>query len=279
VVAAPARPPVAASARVQAYGFAGMRADPYGGLGVGAQSAILVDLDLRQVVWSRDSHSRRPLASLTKLMTAVIALEIADVNREIEVPKEATEVEPSVMGLSAGEHITIREAFYGLFLDSGNDAAEALAQAIVPRSQFIRLMNARAARLAMKDTHFVNPSGIDHPDHYSSAYDLAILAGYARSEYPVLEQIAGTKQQSIPANAGHKAFLQENYNRLLWSYPGATGFKTGFTEDAGRCVVATASRDGRHLVAVVLNSGIYFGDAQVLLDYGFRPPRETPIRA
>jgi D-alanyl-D-alanine carboxypeptidase (penicillin-binding protein 5/6) len=274
-------PPVAAPARpaVQDFGFGGARADPDGGLGIGAPSAILVDLDLRQVLWSRDTHSRRAPASLTKLMTAVIALELAEMDREIEIPKEATEIEPSVRGLGAGERIAIREVLYGLFLDSGNDAAEALAQAIVPRSQFIRLMNARASRLGMKDSHFVNPTGLDDPEHYSSAYDLAILAGYARAQYPVLEQIAGTKQKAISPTAGHKAFASENYNRLLWSYPGATGMKTGYTEDAGRCVIATASRDGHHLVAVVLNSGGYFWDAQVLLDFGFRPARETSIRA
>jgi D-alanyl-D-alanine carboxypeptidase (penicillin-binding protein 5/6) len=174
------------------------------------------------------------------------------------------------MGLTTGERVTVRDLIYGLFLDSGNDAAEALAGDIVPRDRFIRQMNQKAANIGLTASHFVTASGLDAPGHGMSAHDLAHAAAYLDTYYPQLAAIAATKDVTLPATATHKAFHPHNLNPLLWSYPGATGLKTGLTDNAGGCMVATATRQGRHLIAVVMNAtGVSAADATVLLDYGF----------
>jgi D-alanyl-D-alanine carboxypeptidase (penicillin-binding protein 5/6) len=188
----------------------------------------------------------------------------------VEVTRQATQVVPSVMGLTAGEQLTVRELIDGLLLDSGNDAAEALATGIVPRDRFIRQMNQKAKSIGLTASHFVTPSGLDAPGHGMSAHDLVHTAAYFDTYYPELAVIAATRDVAIPATATHKAFYPHNLNRLLWSYPGATGLKTGLTDNAGGCMLATATRGGRHLIAVVLNAtGYSTNDASILLDYGF----------
>ena len=240
-------------------------------LPVHGQAVYLVDLDARQVLWQRDAESSRAPASLTKLITAMVAVDDAgSLDRAIEVTSEATQVVPSLMGLSAGEKLTLREILYGLFLDSGNDAAEALASGIVPRDRFIRQMNQKAKSIGLTASHFVTPSGLDAPGHGMSAHDLAHAAAYLDTYYPDLAAIAATRKIDIAATATHKAFHPYNLNRLLFSYSGATGLKTGLTDNAGGCMLATATRDGRHLIAVVLNATLHSTeDAAVLLDYGF----------
>jgi D-alanyl-D-alanine carboxypeptidase len=244
---------------------------PQPALPVHAQAAYLVDLDTRTVLWERDAETRRAPASLTKLMTAMVALDDAgSLDRVVEVTPEATHVIPTVMGLSPGERLTVRQLLAGMLLDSGNDAAEALAQGIVPRERFIRQMNQKAKSIGLTNSSFTNPSGLDAPGHAMSAHDLAHAAAYLNRYYPELAAIAGTRDFSIPATAEHKAFSPHNLNRLLWTYSGVTGGKPGFTYDAGGCLLATATRDGRHLVVVVLNAtGHSTSDAALLLDYGF----------
>jgi D-alanyl-D-alanine carboxypeptidase (penicillin-binding protein 5/6) len=251
------------------YGTRWLDSQPARQLDVRAAAAILVDLDTKTVLWSRDSNSRRAPASLTKMMTAMVALDHASLDRPVTVPPEAAEMEPDVMGLSAGEVLSVDELLYGLFLNSGNDAAEALARGIVPRDQFLGEMNAKAARLQLKNSHFSNPSGLDDPDLFSSAYDLAVVAGYLEKNYPALAKVASTREQPIPATSTHKAFDPWSLNKMLWIYPGATGLKTGLTDDAGGCVAVTVTRDNRHLLAVVLHSDVFFTDASRLLDFGF----------
>lgn len=240
-------------------------------LPIRAQAVYLVDLDTRQVLWQRDAETSRAPASLTKLMTAMVAVDDAgSLDRVVEVSADATKVVPSVMGLSAGERLTVRELLYGLLLDSGNDAAEALASDIVPRDRFIRQMNQKAKSIGLAASHFVNPSGLDAPGHGMSARDLAHTAAYLDTYYPNLAAIADTKDIAIAATSAHKALYPHNVNMLLWTYPGATGLKTGLTDNAGGCTVATATRGGRHLIAVVLNdTGRSPSDAATLLDYGF----------
>lgn len=238
-------------------------------LGVTAQAGILVDLDTRQVLWARAEHAQRAPASLTKLTTAVVALDHARMDRAVTVPDTAVGVDPDLMGLSAGEVVTVQDLLYGLFLDSGNDAAETLAQTILPRDRFLADMNAKARAWGLRETAYTNPSGLDTEGLHSSAYDLAVVAAHVDLEHPELMAIAGTKEHPIPATAQHKAYDPYNLNKLLWNYPGATGLKTGFTDDAGGCVIGTATRNGRHLAAVVLGSDIFFTDARRLLDYGF----------
>ncbi|HEX6349391.1 MAG TPA: D-alanyl-D-alanine carboxypeptidase family protein [Candidatus Dormibacteraeota bacterium] len=241
-------------------------------LGVAAKAGILVDLDAKRVLWARDAGTRRAPASLAKMMTAMVAVDIAGLDRELTVPEAATGVVPNLMGLRPGDLVSVREILYGLFLDSGNDAAETLGQAILPRARFIEAMNARAAAWGLRDTSFSNPSGLDEAGLLTTPYDLAVIAGHLATGYPALMQIAGTKSQWIPATDAHHAYSPYNLNKLLWTYPGATGLKTGLTDDAGGCVVATATRNGRHLLAVVMHSDVFFTDAARLLDYGFATP-------
>ncbi|HET7467811.1 MAG TPA: D-alanyl-D-alanine carboxypeptidase family protein [Candidatus Dormibacteraeota bacterium] len=250
-------------------------------LPIHGQAAYLVDVDSRVVLWARDAETPRAPASLTKLMTAMVALDDAgSLDKVVVVDPAATQIEPSLMGLSPGEHVTVRDLIYGLFLDSGNDAAEALARGIVPRDRFIRQMNQKAKSIGLTETHFVNPSGLDAPGHGMSAHDIVHVAAYLDRYYPQLAAIAATKDITISATAQHKAFPMQNLNRMLWTYPGATGLKTGLTDNAGGCWLATATRSGRHLIAVVLNAtGYSADDARILLDYGFsvRPTLDFPI--
>lgn len=240
-------------------------------LTIHGQAAFLVDLDARQVLWQRDAETERPPASLTKMVTAMVAVDDAgSLDHIVQVTKDATQVTPSVMGLTAGESLTVRDLMYGLFLDSGNDAAEALASDIVPRERFLRQMNQKAKSIGLAASHFVNPSGLDAAGHGMSAHDLAHTAAYLDTYYPQLASIAATKEITISASATHKAFQPHNLNTLLWSYPGATGLKTGLTDNAGGCMVATATRAGRHLIAVVMNATLHsVEDATALLNYGF----------
>jgi D-alanyl-D-alanine carboxypeptidase (penicillin-binding protein 5/6) len=248
-------------------------------LPIHGQAAYLIDMDTREVLWARDPETSRAPASLTKLITAMVAVDDAgSLDRTVVVAKEATQVIPSVMGLTPGERLTVHELLDGLFLDSGNDAAEALARGIVPRDRFIRQMNQKAKTIGLTSSHFVNPSGLDAPGHGMSAHDLAHAAAYLDQYYPALAAIAGTKDVYIAATAEHKAFNTHNLNPILWSYPGATGLKTGLTDNAGGCIVATATRGGRHLIAVVLNATRHSADdAAVLLNYGFSLNPRLPL--
>jgi len=238
-------------------------------VGLHAKSALLVDGDSLKVLWTREPKLRRAPASLTKLMTAAVALDYADLDTQVKVTGAAATAEPSRMGLEAGETLTVRDLLYGMLLPSGNDAAEALASGIIPRPDFIAAMNHKAADIGMRDSHFSTPSGLDAPGLYTTAYDLAILAAYIVRTYPFIVQAAPTRQYSIPGSELHKAYSLTNGNHLLAIYPGATGLKPGFTDEAGLCIVATATRGNRHLLAVLMGSDIVYGDAVRFLDYGF----------
>ena len=250
-------------------------------LNIPAQAAYLVDVDARSVLWMKDPDTSRAPASLTKVMTAIVAVDDAgSLDKVVTVPAAATQIVPSLMGLTAGERLTVRDLLYGLFLISGNDAAETLAQGIVPRDRFIRQMNQKAKSIGLTNTHYVDPSGLDAAGHGMSAHDIAHLAAYLDKYYPAVAAIAATKDITLPAADTHKAFPLENINRMLWTYPGVTGLKTGLTDDAGGCWLATATRNGRHLIVVVLNDrGRSWVDAATLLDYGFavKPTLDFPL--
>jgi D-alanyl-D-alanine carboxypeptidase len=253
--------------------------NPQPNLPIHGQAAYLVDLDSRLVLWQRDPETSRAPASLTKLITAMVAIDDStSLDQVVTVTKAATQITPSVMGLSAGERLTVRQILDGLFLDSGNDAAEALAQGIVPRDRFIRQMNQKAASIGLTASHFVNPSGLDAAGHGMSAHDLVHVAAYLDKYYPELAAIADTKDIVIPASGTHKAFYPHNLNVMLWNYSGATGLKTGLTDNAGGCMLTTATRGGRHLIVVVLNAtGVSAADATVLLNYGFSVHPKLPL--
>ncbi len=237
---------------------------------VSARNAVVADLEGRRVLYAKDANQRVPVASLTKIVTAMVALDLVSPERVVVVPAAATEIEPNHMGLSAGEKLTIRELLYGLLLDSGNDAAEAIAAGTVGRAAFTDAMNRKARGLGLHDSQFENASGIDGAGQYSSAYDVAVLAGTMLEYYPELRAIVGTKEITIASEPGHKWFHPYNLNRLVWTYPGALGIKPGYTDGAQYTLAAAANRDGRTLIAVVLGSQRHFTDGAALLDYGFQ---------
>jgi D-alanyl-D-alanine carboxypeptidase (penicillin-binding protein 5/6) len=241
------------------------------------ESAIVVDVNSKDVIYAKQPRKRLLAASTVKIMTAIVAAEWGPLDRVITVPPEATEVEPNHMGVRAGEKLTVQELLYGLMLDSGNDAAEALAIGLggggaAGRAQFISRMNQKALAYGLRDTSFANPSGLDDPQQYSTAYDLAVVGAHAL-EKPELRAIFGAKDVVIHPSREpgreHGWYGPGNLNSLLWSYRGAIGIKPGYTEDAGYTLVAAAERDGRTLVAVTLNSRRHFSDCALLLDFGF----------
>ena len=238
-------------------------------LGLQAAAGIVVDVDSRQVLWESNAFAQRAPASLTKMVTAMVALDLASLDTLIPITPSMTDVIPDSMGIVPGERVSVRDLLYGVFLDSGNDAAEALAQGIVSRPLFIGLMNAKVRSLGLRDTHFSNPTGLDDAGVRSTAYDLAMIAGYLSTHYPALMDVASTQDQYISATQNHKAYEPINLNKLLYLYPGATGLKTGETDDAGGCLVGTVTRGSRHLVSVILGSDVFFGDSITALDYGF----------
>lgn len=230
---------------------------------ISAKSAVLIDADSGRVLYSKEPDVRSRIASTTKIMTGLLVCEMLPLERIVTVPGEAVGVEGSSMYLQAGEQCTVRELLCGLLLHSGNDAANALAilcDGSVER--FAARMNARAKQLGMKDSHFRNPSGLDEDGHFSTARDLAVLAR-AAMQCDNFRQIAGTKSASFSA----RTFT--NHNRLLWSYSGANGVKTGYTHAAGRVLVSSAERGGVRLIAVTINAPDDWNDHTALLDYGF----------
>lgn len=254
---------------------------PQPALDVHAQAAILVDLDSREVMWARDEQTPLAPASLAKLVTVLVALDLAtSLDQQVTVPQAATQMESdsTMMGLQAGEVLTVRDLLSGVFLVSGNDAAETLASAFVDRGRFIQLMNARAAALGMRDSHFTNPTGLDDPGLRTTVYDLAIATVALVTRYPDVLAIAGAREQYLPATPTHQAYELHSLVRLISLYPGATGLKTGYTDDAGYCLAGTATRGGRHLTAVLLHSDLSLtSDATTLLDYGFGQLPAEPL--
>jgi D-alanyl-D-alanine carboxypeptidase (penicillin-binding protein 5/6) len=232
-------------------------------------AAVLVDAKTGRVLWTKHAHERRQVASTTKIKTALLALRALGPHDVVTVDKSVPRVPLVREGLRAGEKVEASKLFYSLLLFSGNDDALALAIAVSgDKWTFIRSMNAEAERLGLHDTHFSTPSGVRDADNYSSAWDLAALTRVAmRNER--FRQIVKTRVKHVSWSAPTFAKIYVNYNRLLGSYPGANGVKTGYTHKAGPCLVASATRNGTSLIAVVLDSPDVYGDAKRLLDLGF----------
>jgi len=232
-------------------------------------AAVLVDAKTGRVLWTKHAHERRQVASTTKIMTALLALRKLGPHDVVTVDKSVPRVPLVREGLRAGERVEASKLFYSLLLFSGNDDALALAIAVSgDKWTFIRSMNAEAQRLGLHDTHFSTPSGVRDADNYSSAWDLAALTRVAmRNER--FRQIVKTRVKHVSWSAPTYAKIYVNNNRLLASYPGANGVKTGYTHKAGPCLVASATRNGTSLIAVVLDSPDMYADAKRLLDFGF----------
>ncbi len=242
-----------------------------------AKSAVVVDDATGQVVWAKNPHERRAPASITKIMTALVALEYDYPTRVVTVHEDWYDLaDSSIMGLRRGERLSIEDLLYGLMLPSGNDAAVALARAVAgSETNYVGLMNAEAQRLGLKDTHFVNPHGLDAPGHYTSAYDITMLARYAMRD-PEFRKIVGTRQIDVRGLDG-SYFPLTNIMRFMWHYPGADGVKPGYTDNAGQTYVATAVRNGRRAYVGLLGSSDDLTDSTKLMDayfqtYGSQPP-------
>ena len=247
--------------------------DTTGAPTIDAGAALLADPATGQILFAKDPRTRRPIASITKLMTALLARKDLPMHATVTVDPAAVFEKKSfgatsVLGLKAGERISVENLLYGLLLGSANDAAVALAIAADgSEAAFVRHMNTEAHRLGMRDTHFVSASGLDD-DGYSTPRNLLLLTRAVNAD-PVLRTISATTFRRIPAPKGPDRVIQ-NRNVLLWLYADAIGTKTGSTAGAGRCVVATARRAGRELVAIVLHAPDEpFSDAAALLNYGF----------
>lgn len=264
--------------------------DVVGGIAVGAQGPLrsaapdlyipsgqLTTMDGREL-WGRDIRARRAMASTTKLMTAVVVLESASLDDLVTVKKPASTVGESGMGLRPGETISVRRLLEGLLIQSGNDAAVALAEHVGGSSDgFVRMMNAKAASLDLANTHYLNSHGLDVPGHYTSAEDLTALTRYAMRD-PEFRRIVGTSSTRI--STPRYTHQLTNTNLMLKVYSGANGVKTGWTDEAGYCVVVSAKRGDIELVATVLGAASEqgrFGQATRLLDWGFAHYTTTPI--
>lgn len=253
----------------------GTSAQAAGAPKISAASAILIDAASGRVLYEHNAHEKRLIASITKLMTALVAVEsMPDLTQRVEIKREYTLAEGSSMYLKTGEQISLEELLYGLLMSSGNDAALAVAGGCAGDvDTFVDWMNQRAASIGMKDTHFANPSGLNEEAHYSTAADMAKLARVVM-EHPVLANIVGTKSITI---AGRSLV---NHNKLLWRYEGCVGMKTGYTKKAGRTLVSCAERDGQRLIVVTLNDPDDWSDHAALFDYGFSCyPEHTLARA
>ena len=230
---------------------------------VSAQKAIVLDAATGRVLYEKNADERSLIASTTKIMTALVVCRRCNVLDRVRIPAEAVGIEGSSMYLQEGEVLTVQELLYGLMLRSGNDAAAALAIHCGGTMEgFAELMNDKARELGLKDTHFVNPHGLDAPDHYSTARDLAVLARYAMTD-PIFARTVATKTVTV----GQRVLT--NHNKLLWQLPGCEGIKTGYTRAAGRLLVSSAVRQGRRLICVTINAPDDWNDHRQLLERCF----------
>ena len=255
--------------------------------GVNAKGAVLADAATGQVLWGRAAGTERPMASLTKVMTALLVLEGGGLGQQIAVPQAAVNYAWKYGGetaaLHAGDVLTVQELLEALLLPSGADAAYTLANAYGPGlNAFVARMNAAAARMGMTHTHFTSPDGLPYPTEtstYSTPSDLLTL-GLAAMRYPVFRSIVRLRFYHLPKGSGHHDYWWDNTDQLISSYQGAVGIKTGYTDDAGHCLLFEAVRNGRALIGAVLGSpatGPAAGaqDAARMLNWGFGLPGKS----
>lgn len=242
-----------------------------------ATAAVLVDSDTGQILFEKNSEIKRPPASLTKVLTAVTAIEYGKLGDSVKASKRAAFQEGSSIYLRPGEKLCLEDLLYGLMLSSGNDAAVAIAEHIGGTvAEFAELMNLVAYKAGAENSNFLNPSGLPEKGHYSTARDLAYIMCYALQNKKFAE-ITATKTKTIPwANHDWGRGLR-NHNKLLWTYPHTTGGKTGYTKAAGRCLLVSASKEDRNLVAVVLNCSNDWLEVQNLFEFGFNDFKKIPV--
>ncbi|MDO4546467.1 MAG: D-alanyl-D-alanine carboxypeptidase family protein [Clostridia bacterium] len=235
---------------------------------IDAKGAVLIEAGSGRVLYGKNENERLPVASTTKIMTALLTLENCGLDETVTASQNASGVPGTSIYLGAGETLTVEQLLYGLMLRSGNDAAVALAEHVAGDvDSFAAIMNREAARLGA-DANFVNPHGLDADGHEASALAMVTIAREVM-EYPVFRTLVSTKSKTIPWAGNQYDRLLTNKNKLLTTYPQSTGIKTGFTDKAGRCLVFSAKRDGMELIGAVLNCANWFGEAEKLLDWGF----------
>ena len=236
---------------------------------VSAKSAILIEAGSGEVIFEKNSHQKLPMASTTKIMTALVALEEGDLSKTVAVAESACGVEGSSIYLTAGEELTLEDLLYALMLESANDAAAAIAYAVAGGIEpFADRMNLMAEKIGLTESHFTNPHGLDDDAHYTTAHDLAKLTAFAMQNGQ-FRKIVSTYKHQIPLRGDEGVRVLLNHNKLLRMSDDVTGVKTGFTKHSGRCLVSAAERDGVRVIAVTLNAPDDWNDHLFLHEAGF----------
>ncbi len=244
---------------------------------ISARAAIVIDGVTGQILWGRNIHQRLPQASTTKMMTGIVALERGQLSDTVVVSKRSSDIAGSSIYLEPGERLTFEQLLYGVMLNSGNDASNAVAEYVGGSTdRFVGLMNDKAKALGLKNTQYTNPHGLPADEHFSSAYDMAMIARYALSN-PEFAKITTTKALEVPGNGRIERRVLVNHNKLLRYFPGAYGGKTGYTSVAGRCFVGSAKRDGRYVIEALLDAPQMWEDAEALLNYGLDNFKSEPV--
>lgn len=248
---------------------------PIKGQALSAKSAVVLSGDTGEILYSYNCNMRLSMASTTKIMTGLILCESGNLDREITVTAPMVAVEGSSMGLRVGDVVTLRDLLYGLMLPSGNDAANAIAISLCGSiEKFAQVMNQRAKEMGLTNTHFVTPSGLDADEHYTTAYELALIAKTALSNEEFADVVA---TKSITLSYGGTQHYLSNHNKLLSSVEGVIGVKTGFTKKSGRCLVSAYKKDGRYVIAVTLNDPNDWADHKALINIGIAAIKDVTV--
>ncbi|MBR5473242.1 MAG: D-alanyl-D-alanine carboxypeptidase, partial [Clostridia bacterium] len=245
-----------------------------------AEAAAVIYADTGEIIFSKNADKRLSMASTTKIMSALLLCEYGNLEREIKVTSEMVTVEGSSMGLLPDDIVTLRGLLYGMMLPSGNDAANTTAYVVGGSvEEFVELMNQKAVELGLSNTHFVTPSGLDADEHYTTAYELALIAAAALKNDDFLAAASSESAVLYYGNPPYRRTLT-NHNKLLGDYEGLIGVKTGFTKKSGRCLVTAAERDGKRIIAVTLHDSNDWQNHKELLDYGFSQikTQEVPLK-
>ena len=246
---------------------------------INSSSAVVIDRKIKNIIYGKNENVKKAMASTTKIMTAMVVIQNTNLNNTVEISKKAAGTGGSRLGLKAGDKITVKDLLYGLLLRSGNDCAVALAEYVAGSVQeFSNLMNQNAQMLGLNNTHFVTPHGLDEEEHYTTAYELAILADYALNN-ELFAQIVNKKSYTININKNSKTL--NNTNELLGNLNGVYGVKTGFTNGAGRCLVTSIKRGNLDVICVVLGADTKKDrtrDSAKLIEYTFNKYEEIDIK-
>lgn len=253
--------------------------------GVSAQTAIMIEAKSGEVLYEKNADEKAYPASITKILTALLAIENGDLDKKVKISPNASGVEGSSIYLEVGEKIALRDLVYGLMLRSGNDAAIAISEAVGgTKEQFVEMMNQRARELGAFNTHFMNPNGLHDPNHYTTARDMALISKAAMKN-PEFKKVAAAKSWETNRGEGKYNYFY-NKNKVVYQYDGGNGIKIGYTKAAGRTLVASSERDGMELICVVMNAPNWFQDTYQLMDYAYAQyttakisPGERPLKA